>query len=116
MERARAATVKAAALDDAHVLCLQLEEDSTLQMDGDSTPSYSYSPSDSLCVNCDWSLPDCYEGKTVECRPSSVMGAGDGLFAIRRLPRGKVVSFYNGVRVMQGQRYSADNLDYQVRD
>ena len=40
---------------------------------------------------------DPYESRTVEVRPSSLGGGGDGLFVKRKIIKGEVVAFYNGV-------------------
>lgn len=44
-------------------------------------------------------LPDPYESKLVEIRPSRVGGAGDGLFAKVKIEANVVVAFYNGKRI-----------------
>ncbi len=106
---ALAGRVAAADLNDAHILCLAMKSVHPADL-----PSYSHAPSDAKGVHCRWDVPDCYESATVECRSSSVCGAGDGLFALRELPEGRVVSFYNGVCVRPGESYSTDNLDYQI--
>ena len=40
---------------------------------------------------------DPYESRTVEVRTSGLGGGGDGLFVTRRIKKGEVVAFYNGV-------------------
>ena len=42
---------------------------------------------------------DPYEAKTVECKSSLVVGAGQGVFVKRDIPMGTVVAFYNGIRI-----------------
>ncbi len=119
MLQALAGRVAAADLNEAHILCLAMTSSSSSSSSSSSQgdemlPTYSFSPSNAAGIHCDWSLPDCYEAVTVECRRSSVHEAGEGLFALRELPEGRVVSFYNGVRVRPGEAYSPDNLDYQI--
>ncbi len=111
MLRAFASRITKAEVNGAHILCLAIAV-----KDGEDSPSYSYCPSDSERIHCDWTLRDCYESVTVVTRVSSVNGAGEGLFARSCLPKDRVVAYYNGVRVAPGQCYSnrANNYDYQI--
>lgn len=79
------------------------------------TPLYSYCPSNSVTVACDWTLKDPYERVTVSCRPSELpSGAGDGLFALRDIPEKTVISYYNGIRVLPGESYTTTSNNYQI--
>ena len=77
--------------------------------------SYSYCPSDSINVACDWTLRDPYERVTVICRPSNLpQGAGDGLYALRDIPEKTIVAYYNGIRLMPGETYTSTSYNYQI--
>ena len=79
------------------------------------TRLYSYCPSDSVNVPCDWTLRDPYERVTVSCRPSELpTGAGDGLFALRDIPAKTVISYYNGIRLLPGECYTTTSCNYQI--
>ena len=54
---------------------------------------------------------DPYEAQTVECRPSSIFGAGEGLFMLRPVPSGTVVAFYHGVRLPEDQEDCDDSWE-----
>lgn len=43
-------------------------------------------------------VPDPYESQLVECRVSNLEDGGEGLFAKKMIPMGKIVAFYNGIR------------------
>ena len=45
------------------------------------------------------SAPDPYEYNWVYVRSSRIKGAYEGLFAKRDVPKGRVVSFYGGIRM-----------------
>ena len=55
-------------------------------------------------------LEDPYERRTVEVRSSRVVGAGEGLFALRRLEPNTVIAFYNGQRVAPKRAEDHDQL------
>ncbi|XP_040573515.1 uncharacterized protein [Lepeophtheirus salmonis] len=61
-------------------------------------PKYKYDPStrDRMC-ELDPLLPDPYEYNCIYIKQSRMKGAGDGIFALKDLYRGEVVSFYNGI-------------------
>ena len=107
MLKALSSRITRASLNDAHILCLVTHIE-------DSEASYTYSPSNSKSITCDWLLSDNYESVTVVCGASGVSGAGDGLFARRDLPSERVVAYYNGVKILPGERYSTSNFDYQI--
>ena len=44
-------------------------------------------------------ISDPYEARHVEVRPSGEAGGGEGLYAVRDIEAGVVVTFYNGVRI-----------------
>ena len=76
---------------------------------------YEYCPSNSVMIPCEWQLWDPYEHVTVICRPSKLpTSAGDGLFALRDISSKTVISYYNGIRVLQGEPYSTNSCDYQI--
>merc|ERR1719438_255830 len=59
---------------------------------------------------------DPYESRTVEVRPSSLGGGGDGLFVKRKIIKGEVVAFYNGIRLLPkfGRNENWDNSGYKI--
>jgi histone-lysine N-methyltransferase SETD7 len=57
---------------------------------------------------------DPFERKWVEVLPSSIAGAGDGLFAKRRLSEGASVAFYNGIRVRPGEEPPFRSINYEI--
>ena len=70
----------------------------------DSIRRYSYDPSTRDRISKQPLLPDPYETRTVYVGPSRVrarcgVNAGEGLFARRAMCAGRIVSWYNGVRV-----------------
>ena len=89
------------------------QQDSPTAEDNDSF--YDYRPSNSVTVACNWRLRDPYERVTVICRPSKLPnGAGDGLFALKDIPPKTLISYYNGIRVLPGESYSATSWNYQI--
>ena len=53
-------------------------------------------------ISSDLFLPDPYEHKTVEVRDSSIPEAGQGVFLKRSVPNATVVSYFNGIRIKEG--------------
>lgn len=96
-----------AELNSAHIMCLSI-------INTDDANHFTHCPSNNEKIRCDWTLTDCYEDVTVECRTSTVEGAGEGLFAQRNLPAGKIISFYNGILVQPGEKYNTTNFNYQI--
>ena len=78
------------------------------------SPAYTYSPSNSQSIPCDWQLQDMYERVTVYSVKSKVEGAGDGLFAARDLPANTIISYYNGLLIEADENYSSSNHNYQI--
>jgi len=111
MVSARAAKIESASVSAAGILQLHIVNKESGEK---NRPPFSRCPSDNDVVRCDWLLADPYESVTVVCAPSRINGAGDGLFAAKDLPAGRVIAYYNGVRVEPGQKYSANNCDYQI--
>lgn len=50
-----------------------------------------------------------HESKSVYVSSSEITGAGEGLFAKRTFLPGELVSYFNGVRVLESQMYR-DNM------
>ena len=46
-------------------------------------------------------IPDPYEQNMVHVKVSKMKGGGEGLFARRDLPKGRIVSYYNGVKATE---------------
>ena len=97
------------------IVCLEVRDPFALSAPTRTlTKFYSFSPSDRSHIPCDWHLADCYESVTVVCRSSQISGAGDGLFALKDIPKNTIVSYYNGIRVLPGESYSASSYSYQI--
>ena len=114
MKEAVEARVASADLDqDAKILVLSVDACNGIDED-DDLDNFSFNPSDNVSIRCDWKLPDCYESTTVECKESSISGAGEGLFARKDLPPKTIVAYYNGLKVMPEQNYAPMNFNYQI--
>ena len=62
-------------------------------------PLYEYDPSTEDSISSQPLLPDPYESERVRVGPSTVEDGGEGLFARRKMVKGEVVAFYNGILV-----------------
>lgn len=63
-------------------------------------------------VLCSWPLiRDPYERKMVTCLPSSVSGAGQGLFMLKTVPAETIVAFYSGIRIPDSECDTDDTWD-----
>ena len=106
---ARAVEVESAQIDDqTDIMHLHL---STPEPD---SPAFTFCPSTSKSIPCDWQLPDNYESVTVYSKKSNLEGAGDGLFAYRDLPPDTIVSYYNGLHIEPWEDYSPSSYNYQI--
>ena len=47
-------------------------------------------------------------------RQSNIEGGGDGAFAVRNLPSGTLVAFYNGVRFTKDEKSPYDDSGYAI--
>ena len=65
------------------------------------------------CISRNPLVPDHYEQDRVCVAPSSIPGAGEGLFAKRDLDADTVASFYNGVRLSHEE---VDGRDWSLND
>ena len=63
------------------------------------SPSLSYDPSTATRISSSPLVKDLYESKHVYVDSSQVEGAGEGLFAKRRIAKGQVCAFFNGIRI-----------------
>ncbi|TRY63349.1 hypothetical protein TCAL_10816 [Tigriopus californicus] len=132
MLRAQAAQLVALHLNEAHIMEPEMratkvtpairpinQTPNPMQIDSDRAGKnedsfYSFCPSNSNEVCCNWLLSDPYESETVECLNSAVDGAGDGLFARTNLPQGTLVAFYNGLVIGLEESYANSNMNYQI--
>ena len=87
-----------------------LEEEAEMESDGTWC---TYGPGTSTNPGPAPLVADPYESRCVEVRPSLVAGAGEGLFARRALPAGRVVAYYNGVRLLQEE---VDGRSWKVNE
>ena len=62
-----------------------------------SNTSLTYSPPTFHSPGLPPDLPDPFEAATVAVRPSGVAGAGAGLFTVRGVGAGQLISFYSGL-------------------
>lgn len=62
-------------------------------------PFYTYDPGNATSLCQEPLLPDPYESQNVQIRTSKLKAGGEGLFALRHLPKDVFVSFYNGLRL-----------------
>ena len=62
-------------------------------------PLYEYDPSTEDSISSHPLLSDPYESERVRVGPSTVEDGGEGLFARRKMMKGEVVAFYNGILV-----------------
>ena len=86
-----------------------------LQFSRTSGPHFRFWPSTLHKITCPWLQEDPYEHKTVYAGQSSMgEGAGDGLFLRRDVPAGTVVAFYNGIRIMPGEKPPFRSKAYQI--
>lgn len=60
---------------------------------------YRHDPSTAARISSEPLLADPYEARTVRVAPSTIPGAGEGLFTRRAVPAGQVLAYYNGVRL-----------------
>jgi len=81
---------------------------------GDQAVSYCLSTEQSVGENP--TVPDPYEGRTVQVLDSVVEGGGEGLYAVRNITKGEIVAFYNGVRLpyQPGQSEVWESSGYKI--
>ena len=86
----------------------------------DNETVYKHNPSSHDCISSDPLQPDHYEQARVTVQPSSICGAGEGLFAKTKLGEGEVVSFYNGTRLthneVDGREWSLNGNTISLND
>jgi len=76
---------------------------------------FSYDPSTDVRISSEPLLCDPYETEFVLVGPSTLPGAGEGLFAKLHVEAGTVVSFYNGTRVEPSDTTDiSENNDYRI--
>src|SRR5690349_2779093 len=64
---------------------------------------YYYDPAIEGRLSSDPFLRDPYEEERVYVAPSTLLGAGEGLFAKRKVKAGEVATFYNGFRLTHSE-------------
>ena len=57
-------------------------------------------------------IADPYESEFVQVRPSMIENAGEGLFSKRKIPKGNVVAYFNGIRI-SSELYT-ESSDYSI--
>ena len=89
----------------------------------DNETVYKHDPSSHDYISSDPLLPDHYEQVRVTVQvvqPSTISGAGEGLFAKTDLGKGEVVSFYNGTRLshkeVDGREWSLNGNTISFND
>lgn len=60
---------------------------------------YRYDPSTATRISSDPMVEDPYQAVSVRVGLSSIYGAGDGLFAVRGAPPGRVICYFTGLRI-----------------
>ena len=75
---------------------------------------YSYCPSTRDDIQCPLHWRDPYEVQHMVVRQSNIEGGGDGAFAVRNLPSGTLVAFYNGVRFTKDEKSPYDDSGYAI--
>lgn len=77
------------------------------------SPVYIYDESSSQAISKAPLLADPYEEKRVDVAVSTIVGAGQGLFARCHIARGEVCCFYNGVRITHSK---VDRRNWSLND
>ncbi len=77
----------------------------TLEFGEQRGPTFYYDLPSNFSLGSMPLVRDPYELQTVELWPSTVPGAGHGIFAKRNLTAGEVVAFYNGMQYMDEQTH-----------
>ena len=78
--------------------------------------TYSYDPATAETIASDLTLRDPYEAENVVVRESSIPGAGDGVYALRRLRRGQLVALYTGLAFGDGDAAAYQSLCDRIKD
>lgn len=61
--------------------------------------TFTHDPGTATRISSTPLLRDPFERARTEARPSSIPGAGEGLFAVRALAAGEIACFYSGIRI-----------------
>ena len=74
----------------------------------DSEREYNFSPTFDLSLVKDLLIRDRFEDSMVFLGPSNIPGAGDGLFAKRKIVQNSLVAFVNGQKIPTDMDYLRD--------
>ena len=79
-----------------------------------SEVEHRFWPSSNTSLACPLTQRDPYEARVVAVRQSGVTAAGEGTFALVDLPPGRLVAYYNGIRLAAGERSPYEDTGYAI--